>query len=114
MIVGVEEMPLETKALGHCGVAGAVPLSFRRSLSSFPTRLSFHTAVPSQTRRFQSLAVVKRSPKRLKYSAPRLTKMDCSMFKLINLARIPGSWIQLLNFLKEELLESFPQTLCMQ
>ncbi|KAK6798869.1 hypothetical protein RDI58_006572 [Solanum bulbocastanum] len=76
MIVGVEEMSLETKALGHCGVAGAVPLSFRRSLSSFPTRLSFRTAVPSQTRRFQSLAVVKRSPKRLKYSAPRLTKED--------------------------------------
>ncbi|XP_049346341.1 uncharacterized protein LOC125810888 [Solanum verrucosum] len=76
MIVGVEEMSLETKALGHCGVAGAVPFSFRRSLSSFPTRLSFHTAVPPQTRRFQSLAVVKRSPKRLKYSAPRLTKED--------------------------------------
>ncbi|XP_049385005.1 uncharacterized protein LOC125849053 [Solanum stenotomum] len=76
MIVGVEEMSLKTKALGHCGVAGAVPLSFRRSLSSFPTRLSFHTAVPPQTRRFQSLAVVKRSPKRLKYSAPRLTKED--------------------------------------
>ncbi|KAH0728610.1 hypothetical protein KY290_003292 [Solanum tuberosum] len=69
-------MSLETKALGHCGVTGAVPLSFRRSLSSFPTRLSFHTAVPPQTRRFQSLAVVKRSPKRLKYSAPRLTKED--------------------------------------
>ncbi|KAJ8566898.1 hypothetical protein K7X08_019106 [Anisodus acutangulus] len=32
--------------------------------------------VPPQTRRFQPLAVVKRSPKRLKYSAPRLTKED--------------------------------------
>ncbi|XP_010315911.1 uncharacterized protein [Solanum lycopersicum] len=76
MIVGVEEMSLEAKALGHSGIAGAVPLSFRRSFSSFPTRLSFHTAVPPQTRRFQSLAVIKRSPKRLKYSAPRLTKED--------------------------------------
>ncbi|XP_055803069.1 uncharacterized protein LOC129872201 [Solanum dulcamara] len=66
-------MSLEAKALGHCGVAGAVPLSFRRSLSSFPTCLSFHSPV---TRRFQSLAVVKRSPKRLKYLAPRLTKED--------------------------------------
>lgn len=65
-------MSLEAKAVGHCGVAGAVPLSFRRSLSS--TSLSFHTAVPPQTRRFQTLAVVKRSPKRLKYSSPRLTK----------------------------------------
>ncbi|KAJ8546437.1 hypothetical protein K7X08_019020 [Anisodus acutangulus] len=64
-------MSLEPKALGrYCAVGGAVPLSL------FPTRVSFHTAVPPQTRRFQPLAVVKRSPKRLKYSAPRLTKED--------------------------------------
>ncbi|KAK4346191.1 hypothetical protein RND71_032530 [Anisodus tanguticus] len=68
---GAEEMSLEPKALGrHCAVGRAVPLSL------FPTRVSFHTAVPPQTRRFQPLAVVKRSPKRLKYSAPRLTKED--------------------------------------
>ncbi|MCE3050263.1 hypothetical protein HAX54_046766 [Datura stramonium] len=69
-------MSLEAKAVGHCEVAGAVPLSFRRSLCSFPSRVSFQSAVHPSTRRFQPLAVVKRSPKRLKYSAPRLTKED--------------------------------------
>ncbi|XP_060196044.1 uncharacterized protein LOC132625222 [Lycium barbarum] len=63
-------MSLEAKAVGaHCGIAGAMPLQF-------PTRVSFHSAVPLPTRRFQPLAVVKKSPKRLKYSAPRLTKED--------------------------------------
>ncbi|CAN4082288.1 unnamed protein product [Withania somnifera] len=66
-------MSLEAKAVGQCGVAGAVLLSYHRSLSSFPTRLS---VVAQQTRRFQPLAVVKRSPKRLKYSRPPLTKED--------------------------------------
>ncbi|XP_016487015.1 uncharacterized protein LOC107807195 isoform X1 [Nicotiana tabacum] len=69
-------MLLEARAQGHWGVAGAVPLTFRRSLCSVPTRVSFHGAAPPQTRRFQPLAVVKRSPKRLKYSAPRFTKED--------------------------------------
>ncbi|CAN4079098.1 unnamed protein product [Withania somnifera] len=69
-------MSLEAKAVGQSGVAGAVALSSLRSLSSFPTRMLFSSAVPQQTRRFQLLAVVKRSPKRLKYSSPRLTKED--------------------------------------
>ncbi|KAM3286826.1 putative protein YciO [Capsicum chacoense] len=70
-------MSLEAKALGHTGVAGAFPLSFRRSISSFPSRLLFRSAFPPQVHRpFQTLAVVKRSPKRLKYSSPRFTKKD--------------------------------------
>ncbi|KAF3617901.1 putative ribonucleoside-diphosphate reductase small chain-like [Capsicum annuum] len=70
-------MSLEAKALGHTGVAGAIPLSFRRSISSFPPRLLFRSAFPPQVHRpFQTLAVVKRSPKRLKYSSPRFTKKD--------------------------------------
>ncbi|KAK4426052.1 putative protein HI [Sesamum alatum] len=53
------------------------PLSFRRSLNPCPCpcRISFHS--PSHiSPRFITFAVVKRSPKRLKYSSPRFTKQD--------------------------------------
>ncbi|KAL7094982.1 hypothetical protein ACP275_11G138300 [Erythranthe tilingii] len=53
----------------------AAPLSFRRSLNPFPRHVSFQ--FPSTiSRRFIALAVIKRSPKRLKYSTPRFTKED--------------------------------------
>ncbi|KAL0424198.1 UNVERIFIED_CONTAM: putative protein YciO [Sesamum radiatum] len=53
----------------------AAPLSFPRSLNPCPCRTSFHS--PSNiSRRFITFAVVKRSPKRLKYSSPRFTKED--------------------------------------
>ncbi|KAL0461784.1 UNVERIFIED_CONTAM: putative protein YciO [Sesamum latifolium] len=58
------------------GGAAAPPL-FQRSLSPCPCpcRTSFHS--PSNiSRRFITFAVVKRSPKRLKYSSPRFTKAD--------------------------------------
>ncbi|KAL0431559.1 UNVERIFIED_CONTAM: putative protein YciO [Sesamum radiatum] len=55
--------------------AAAPPLSFQRSLNPCPCRTSFHS--PSNiSRRFITFAVVKRSPKRLKYSSPRFTKAD--------------------------------------
>ncbi|KAL3813897.1 hypothetical protein ACJIZ3_015165 [Penstemon smallii] len=57
------------------GGAAAAPLSFRRSLN--PCRFSVSFQPPSNiSRQFIALAVVKRSPKRLKYSAPRFTKGD--------------------------------------
>ncbi|KAL0395790.1 UNVERIFIED_CONTAM: putative protein YciO [Sesamum calycinum] len=53
----------------------AALLSFPRSLNPCPCRTSFHS--PSNiSRRFITFAVVKRSPKRLKYSSPRFTKED--------------------------------------
>ncbi|CAK9143304.1 unnamed protein product [Ilex paraguariensis] len=68
-------MALEVKP---CGGAAAVLLSFRRSLNPFPSRLSFQAIEPTSQgfRRFTPLAVVKRSPKRLKYSSPLFTKED--------------------------------------
>ncbi|KAA8530100.1 hypothetical protein F0562_004809 [Nyssa sinensis] len=66
------EMASEAKL---CGGISAVSLSFRRSLNPFPCCVSFQTVEPSQVR-FLAVAVVKRSPKRLKYSAPRFTKED--------------------------------------
>ncbi|KAL2246839.1 UNVERIFIED_CONTAM: hypothetical protein Sindi_2536200 [Sesamum indicum] len=52
-----------------------LPLSFQRSLYLCPCRTSFQS--PSNIpRRFITFAVVKRSPKRLKYSSPRFTKED--------------------------------------
>lgn len=54
--------------------AAAAPLSSRRSPVLSPCRLS---TLPSSSvpRRFVTLAVVKRSPKRLKYSTPRFSKV---------------------------------------
>ncbi|KAL0381822.1 UNVERIFIED_CONTAM: hypothetical protein Sangu_0246500 [Sesamum angustifolium] len=53
----------------------AAPLSFQRSLNKYSCRTSFPS--PSNiSRRFITFAVVKRSPKRLKYSSPRFTKED--------------------------------------
>ncbi|KAL2529140.1 DHBP synthase RibB-like alpha/beta domain [Forsythia ovata] len=68
-------MAVEVK---QCGGSAVLPLSFRRSLNPFPCHVSFqNTQPPPQlARRFFTLAVVKRSPKRLKYSAPRFTKDD--------------------------------------
>ncbi|XAR52008.1 hypothetical protein NMG60_11006834 [Bertholletia excelsa] len=57
------------------GGASATSLSFRHSVSSFPSGVSFQS-VETPRIRFLSLAVVKRSPKRLKYSSPRFTKKD--------------------------------------
>ncbi|KAD7479604.1 hypothetical protein E3N88_02740 [Mikania micrantha] len=54
--------------------AAAAPLLFRRSLIPFSSNVFFQ---PSQkVNRFKVSAVVKKSPKRLKYSAPRLPKED--------------------------------------
>ncbi|KAL8193582.1 hypothetical protein R6Q57_026717 [Mikania cordata] len=54
--------------------AAAAPLLFRRSLSPFSSNVFFQ---PSQkVHRLKVSAVVKKSPKRLKYSAPRLPKED--------------------------------------
>ncbi|CAA2965999.1 yrdC domain-containing, mitochondrial isoform X1 [Olea europaea subsp. europaea] len=68
-------MAVEVK---RCGGSAVLPLSFRRSLSPFPCGISFQNMQPPSqlARRFFTLAVVKRSPKRLKYSAPRFTKDD--------------------------------------
>lgn len=67
-------MALEVKPFG--GTA-AGSLSFRRSFNPYPTRVYFHSNETHRPfRHFISLAVVKRSPKRLKYSAPRFTKDD--------------------------------------
>jgi tRNA threonylcarbamoyl adenosine modification protein (Sua5/YciO/YrdC/YwlC family) len=50
-------------------------LSFRRLLNPLPCRILYHVAEsPPSLRRFLTLASVKKSPKRLKYSAPRFTK----------------------------------------
>ncbi|XP_052197021.1 uncharacterized protein LOC127804239 [Diospyros lotus] len=49
--------------------------SFRRALNPFPSRVSFQNVGPPRVR-FFPLAAVKRSPKRLKYSAPRFSKDD--------------------------------------
>ncbi|KAL3636691.1 hypothetical protein CASFOL_018990 [Castilleja foliolosa] len=65
-------MAVELKRFG--GTA-APPLSFRRSLSPHAHRLSFQSP-PNVSRPSIALAVVKRSPKRLKYSSPRFTKED--------------------------------------
>ncbi|PIN20782.1 hypothetical protein CDL12_06550 [Handroanthus impetiginosus] len=55
--------------------AAAALTSFRRSLNTCPCNSSFQ--FPSNIpRRFITLAVVKRSPKRLKYSTPRFSKGD--------------------------------------
>ncbi|KAK6153164.1 hypothetical protein DH2020_012803 [Rehmannia glutinosa] len=61
--------------LRRFGGAAAAPLSFRRSLNPYSCRMSFQFP-PNVSRRFIALAVVKRSPKRLKYSSPRFTKED--------------------------------------
>ncbi|GFP94045.1 uncharacterized protein ycio [Phtheirospermum japonicum] len=61
--------------LRRFGGAVSPPLSFRRSLSPHAYRLSIQSP-PHVSRRFIALAVVKRSPKRLKYSTPRFTKED--------------------------------------
>ncbi|XP_076917447.1 uncharacterized protein LOC143577522 isoform X2 [Bidens hawaiensis] len=52
--------------------AAAPPLPFRRSLIPFTSNVSFQLS--QNTNRFRVSAVVKRSPKRLKYSVPRLPK----------------------------------------
>ncbi|KAG8366771.1 hypothetical protein BUALT_Bualt16G0002400 [Buddleja alternifolia] len=65
-------MAVEVRRLGS---VAASPLSFRRSLNPCPCRVSFQP--PShRTRRLTAFAVIKKSPKRLKYSAPRFTKED--------------------------------------
>ncbi|CAI9763134.1 unnamed protein product [Fraxinus pennsylvanica] len=68
-------MAVEVK---RCGGSAVLPLSFQRSLNPFPCGVSFQNMQPPPqlARRFFTLAVVKRSPKRLKYSAPRFTKDD--------------------------------------
>ncbi|KAL6960418.1 hypothetical protein U1Q18_038184 [Sarracenia purpurea var. burkii] len=69
-------MALEANVSGGALVAAAaVSLSFRRSLNPFPIRVSFPSVEPPRVR-FLTLAVVKRSPKRLKYSAPHFSKED--------------------------------------
>ncbi|KAL8474868.1 hypothetical protein ACS0TY_030602 [Phlomoides rotata] len=55
--------------------AAAAPLSFRRSLNPSPCRISFQSPT-NISRRFIALAVVKKSPKRLKYSSPHFAKED--------------------------------------
>ncbi|KAH6781214.1 DHBP synthase RibB-like alpha/beta domain-containing protein [Perilla frutescens var. frutescens] len=61
--------------MGRLGGAAAAPLSFRRSPNPSPCRI-YSLSTSSISRRFVTLAVVKRSPKRLKYSTPRFTKED--------------------------------------
>ncbi|KAE9448980.1 hypothetical protein C3L33_19122, partial [Rhododendron williamsianum] len=56
-------------------VCGGSAVSLRRSLNPFPSRVSFQSVEPPRAR-FVPMAVVKRNPKRLKYSAPRFTKED--------------------------------------
>ncbi|KAL6587387.1 hypothetical protein OROMI_000365 [Orobanche minor] len=51
------------------------PLCFRRSLNPYACRSSFQSP-PKVSRHFIPLAVIKRNPKRLKYSPPRFTKED--------------------------------------
>nr|GMC59310.1 YrdC-like domain protein [Ipomoea batatas] len=67
----------------RCGVVAAatLPSSLSQSPCPFPRRVSlpnlnFVLSPSHQSRKFEILAVVKRSPKRLKYSTPRFTKED--------------------------------------
>lgn len=64
-------------------VCGGSAVSLRRSLNPFPSRVSFQGVEPPRDR-FVPMAVLKRNPKRLKYSAPRFTKvtffLSSSMF----------------------------------
>ncbi|KAL3526287.1 hypothetical protein ACH5RR_010943 [Cinchona calisaya] len=63
--------------LRSCGGEAATVISFRRSLNPFPSRVFFQNVNKEQRfRQFTVLGVVKRSPKRIKYSAPRFTKDD--------------------------------------
>ncbi|GMP29672.1 hypothetical protein CsSME_00004666 [Camellia sinensis var. sinensis] len=59
-----------------CGSGGAMSLSFRGSLKPFPSRVSLLQSIEPRRVPFLALAIVKRSPKRLKYSAPRFSKED--------------------------------------
>ncbi|KVI09261.1 DHBP synthase RibB-like alpha/beta domain-containing protein [Cynara cardunculus var. scolymus] len=56
------------------GCAAAASISFRRSVSPFSTRLPFQPS--PKVSRLKVSAVVKKSPKRLKYASPRLPKED--------------------------------------
>lgn len=59
----------------------AALLSFRRSHNPFPCLVSFQNLnVEKQPRCFTVFAAVKRSPKRLKYSAPRFLKADGMLY----------------------------------
>lgn len=72
-------MAVEAKLVCTCGGDWAAGFSFGRSLSPLLTssRVFFPNLPRDQRRRqFTALAVVKRSPKRIKYSAPRFTKED--------------------------------------
>ncbi|KAL6521825.1 hypothetical protein OROGR_018394 [Orobanche gracilis] len=51
------------------------PLCFRRSMNPYACRSSFQYP-PKNSRHSIALAVIKRNPKRLKYSPPRFTKED--------------------------------------
>ncbi|XP_028051754.1 uncharacterized protein LOC114256319 isoform X3 [Camellia sinensis] len=59
-----------------CGSGGAMSLSFRGALKPFPSRVSLLQSIEPRRVPFLALAIVKRSPKRLKYSAPRFSKED--------------------------------------
>ncbi|KAI5651095.1 hypothetical protein M9H77_37100 [Catharanthus roseus] len=73
-------MEVAVKPSGNGGVCGgAAVLSFRRSLNPYPCHVAFQKLnMEPQIHgcRFSVFAAVKRSPKRLKYSAPRFTKED--------------------------------------
>lgn len=74
-------MALEVKTWGGGGGgATACSLSFRRSLNPLTSRRVVQPPPPALRRRFVTMAAVKRSPKRLKYSAPRFTKVFFSYF----------------------------------
>lgn len=84
------------------GGAAAAPLSFRRSINPSPCHIC-SISTSSISRRYVALAVVKKSPKRLKYSTPRFTKVlilsVCKIVKEIVSFRLPyffapsGGWI---------------------
>lgn len=61
--------------MSEAKVCGGAAVSLRRSLNPFFSRVSFQS-FDSPRVRFVAMAVVKRNPKRLKYSAPGFTKED--------------------------------------
>ncbi|CAI9111584.1 OLC1v1011842C1 [Oldenlandia corymbosa var. corymbosa] len=78
-------MAVEAKilAVGGCGRRIVPPenFSFRRSLSPVQSYVCFKKDNREHTlRQFTAFAVVKRSPKRIKYSVPRFTKKDGLMY----------------------------------
>ncbi|KAI8533415.1 hypothetical protein RHMOL_Rhmol10G0007800 [Rhododendron molle] len=66
---------LTGKMASAAKVCGGSAVSLRRSLNPFPSRVSIQSVQPPRVW-FVPMAVVKRNPKRLKYSAPRFTKED--------------------------------------